>query len=227
MKWQNTNITQPRGPQDELQALVCAHSTEVRIPARQVFSKPGENLNGVYYISSGRTRHFMVGEDGIEKTLYILSEGWFFGETPCSLATPTSLYSETEVDSILHHISFEDYERLLAENKVFRDAILVNCSKKTLILRHEIENLTFNSLKDRLKRIYCSAADTEHLIDGAWYNLKLNCTQYELSTIVGGARVTVSKLIGELCQEGFIRVLNRKTQISAAALQRIKSGAED
>ena len=38
--------------------------------------------------------------------------------------------------------------------------------------------------------------------------------QYELSTIVGGARVTVSKLINELCDEGFIRILNRNIQIS-------------
>ena len=54
------------------------------------------------------------------------------------------------------------------------------------------------------------------MIDGGWYDLKLNYTQYEISTIVGGARVTISKLINELCAEGFIRVLNRKTQISVA-----------
>ncbi len=227
MKWQNTNITQPRGPRDDLTALIRENSAEVRVPARRVFSKPGENLDGVYYIEEGRTRHYMIGEDGLEKTLYILSRGWFFGETPCALETATSLFSETEVDSVLRHIPLEAYERLLAENKAFRDAILINCSRKTLILRHEIENLAFNSLKDRLKRIYCSAADTDRLVDGAWYNMKLSFTQYELSTIVGGARVTVSKLIGELCQEGFIRVLNRRTQVSAEALKTIKSGAED
>lgn len=31
---------------------------------------------------------------------------------------------------------------------------------------------------------------------------------------MGGARVTITKLINELCAEGFIRVLNRKTQIN-------------
>lgn len=227
MKWQQTNITQPRDTQGALSALIFANSKEVRVPARQVFSKPGEDLNGIYYIAEGRTRHYMIGADGVEKTLYILSEGWFFGETPCSLETATSLFSETEVDSVLRYIPQGNYEKLLAENKEFRDAILANCSRKTLILRHEIENLTFNSLKERLKRIYCTAADTEKLIDGAWYNLKVNYTHYELSTIVGGARVSISKLIGELCQEGFIRVLNRKTQISAAEFKAIQNSAEE
>lgn len=68
--------------------------------------------------------------------------------------------------------------------------------------------------RDRLRRLYCSTADTSRVIDGQWYDLKLNYTQYEISTIVGGARVTITKLINELCAEGFIRVLNRKTQIN-------------
>ena len=71
-----------------------------------------------------------------------------------------------------------------------------------------------SSCKDRLRRLYCSTADTSRVIDGQWYDLKLNYTQYEISTIVGGARVTITKLINELCAEGFIRVLNRKTQIN-------------
>ena len=45
--------------------------------------------------------------------------------------------------------------------------------------------------------------------------MNVSYTQYELSTIVGGARVTVSKLISELCAEGFIRMLNHKLQINA------------
>ena len=82
-------------------------------------------------------------------------------------------------------------------------------------MRHEIENLTFNSCKDRLKRLFCSTADPDKLIDGGWYNLKVYYTQYELSTIIGGARVTISKLVNELCDEGFIRMLNRNIQVNA------------
>ena len=54
----------------------------------------------------------------------------------------------------------------------------------------------------------------DRLIDGGWYKLKVHYTQYELSTIIGGARVTISKLINELCDEGFIRMLNRNVQVN-------------
>jgi len=222
MKWHDTNLTAPNAVKNELEALIRKCAQKEIIPAKRVFLSPGDRLDGVYYIASGRTRHYMMGEDGVEKTLYTLSAGWFYGETPSYLSEPTGLYSKAEVESELLLIPLEIYSRLLSENPMFREAILQSYSKKMLIMRHEIENLCFNSCKDRLKRIYFAAADTASVVDGGWHNLKINYTQYELSTIVGAARVTISKLIGELCGEGFIRVLNRHTQISAEAVRQMK-----
>ena len=226
MKWHETNLTRPNAVEDELELLIRGHAVEERIPAKTVFLSPGDMLGGVYYIASGRTRHYMIGQDGVEKTLYTLSAGWFFGETPCYLEAPTGLYSKAEVETVALRIPLETYKRLTDENRLFREAILQSYSKKMLILRHEIENLCFNSCKDRLKRIYYAAADTSALVDKGWYDLKMTYTQYELSTIVGAARVTISKLIGELCSEGFIRVLNRKTQVSAAAVKQMRMETE-
>lgn len=198
-----------------MEELIRAHSTSVTYPAKRVFLEPGMELQGVYYVAEGRTRHYMVGADGTEKILYTLSAGWFYGETPVSLQEPTGLFSQAEVKTQIYIIPLHVYEELIDTNKMFRDAIMENILNKMLIMRHEIENLTFNSCKDRLKRLFCSTADTGSLVDGGWYNLKVYYTQYELSTIIGGARVTISKLINELCDEGFIRILNRCTQVNA------------
>jgi len=83
-----------------------------------------------------------------------------------------------------------------------------------LILRYEIENLTFNSCKNRIKRFYAASVDKTHVTDEGWYNVKVHSTHYELGIIVGAARVTVSKLINELCEEKFIRVINRNVQVN-------------
>lgn len=215
MLFDKSSFTIPHTRNKALEELIHEHSTCVSYAAKKVFLEPGMEPQGVYYIEEGRTRHYMVGTDGMEKILYTLSAGWFYGETPCSLQEPTGLFSQTEVKTRIYIIPGQTYEKLLNTNKMFRDAILENYSNKMLIMRHEIENLTFNSCKDRLKRLFCSTADTENLVDGGWYNLKVHYTQYELSTIVGGARVTISKLINELCDEGFIRMLNRKAQVNA------------
>ncbi len=199
----------------DLEKLIQERSAVLTYPAKKVFLEPGMILDGVYYVVSGRTCHYMMSLDGTEKILYTLAAGWFYGETPCSLSEPTGLYSKTEVKTTLYKLPIQEYEYLMDTNKLFRETILYSYSRKMLILRHEIENLTFNSCKDRLKRLFCSVADTSRLIEGAWYGMNVSYTQYELSTIVGGARVTVSKLISELCAEGFVRMLNHKLQINA------------
>lgn len=199
----------------DLEKLIQERSAVLTYPAKKVFLEPGMVLDGVYYVVSGRTCHYMMSLDGTEKILYTLAAGWFYGETPCSLSEPTGLYSKTEVKTTLYKLPIQEYEYLMDTNKLFRETILYSYSRKMLILRHEIENLTFNSCKDRLKRLFCSVADTSRLIEGAWYGMNVSYTQYELSTIVGGARVTVSKLISELCAEGFVRMLNHKLQINA------------
>lgn len=220
MQLDKSSFTRPSVRSKELEELIRNHSTSVTYPAKRVFLEPGMEPQGVYYIADGRTRHYMIGADGTEKILYTLTAGWFYGETPCSLREPTGLFSKTEVKTQIYIIPRDTYQELLDRNKMFRDAILESYASKMLIMRHEIENLTFNSCKDRLKRLFCSTADTDYLIEGCWYGMKVQYTQYELSTIVGGARVTISKLINELCEESFIRILNRNTQIHAEAYRK-------
>lgn len=215
MKQYQFNITKPNPVQKELEKLLQERSTVLTYPAKKVFLEPGMVLEGVYYIASGRTCHYMVALDGTAKVLYTLSAGWFFGEAPCYVGEPTGLYSRTQTKTIIYRIPYATYQKLVDTNKLFRDTMFYCYSAKVLIMRHEIENLTFNSCKDRIKRLFYATADTSRLVEGAWYDLNVHYTQYELSTIVGGARVTVSKLINELCREGFIRILNRRTQINA------------
>lgn len=215
VSWKKSSLTQPNPMRKDLEGLLKTKATIVNYPAKKIFLEPGDCLDGIYYIASGRTKHYMIGLDGTEKVLYSLSSGWFYGEAPCFIDEPTGLYSMTEEKTILYKIPISVYQDLIDNNKLFRDAIFYSYSAKVLIMRHEIENLAFNSCKDRIKRLFCLSADTSRLIENSWYNLNIHYTQYELSTIVGGARVTVSKLINELCQEGFVRSLNHKIQVNA------------
>jgi len=215
----NTSYTFPMKKDPQLEALLKRHSIALTLPAKTHFLEVGETLDGVYYIQRGRSKHYILGEDGSEKILYSLSEGWFFGETPLFLHEPTGLISETMEPSILWKIPFPAYERLFDENRTFRNAIMHSMTRKMLILRHEIENLVFNPCKQRILQLMCSTVDLGSLEEGKWYSLLTHYTQYEISTIIGSARVTTSKLINELCLEGHLRILNRKIQVSKATYE--------
>lgn len=215
MLYDNSSLTSPEPENEKLFEIVKKYGTKVTYPAKKLFLKPGDMVEGVYYICEGRTRHYMVDLEGREKVLYTLSAGWFYGEAPSFLQEPTGLYSKTELKTVMYKISLPDYQNLMDNEKIFRDAVLNIYARKVLILRHEIENITFYSCKNRLLRVFCTTADTSKTSEDKWYDLRINYTHYELSIIVGGARVNISKILNEMCAEGIIRILNRNIQLNA------------
>jgi len=211
----NTSLTLPTIYNEELDRLIERNSTRFFYPARTTFSEPGSDFNGIFYIKSGRTKHYMANADGLEKVLYTLTNGWLFGEMAFYLGRKTGLYSATEVDTVLYKISPDRCRALLDESKLFQDALISCLAHKILIMRYEIENITFNPCKERILRLLCSAVDKSLPADPGWYDLKVRYTHYELGVIVGAARVTVSRILNELTSEGIIRNINRRIQINA------------
>ena len=210
----HSNITSPQYHTAELDQLLRENSRIMSIPAKTVFLEPGESMDGIYYIAKGCIRHYMVAHDGSEKVLYFLSEGWFFGETTCNLQKTTELFSKTDVDTVIYSIPMPVYWKLLSENDTFCNAIIESCCYKMLIMKHEIASLSFNSCRYRLQYLFCTIADTSRVVDGGWYDLRVTYSQNDICSIIGSARVTVAKLMAELCGEGFLRTINRSTQIN-------------
>lgn len=215
MLFSYSNFTLPSQVSDELETLIKQNGTVLHLAPKTVFCRMGEDPGGIFYIVNGRTNHYIIGQDGGEKLLYTLSRGWFFGESIHFLGEATTVTSRADIATTLCKLDHATFHRLIDQSALFRNAILLDDAKKMLIMRHEIENITFHSYKERLVKLFMVAADRSELVDGKWYNQRVHYTQNDLSTIIGSSRITVSKLLSELCEEGSIRMLNRRVQISA------------
>ena len=86
-------------------------------------------------------------------------------------------------------------------------------AKKMLIMRHGFKSITFSTYKERLLKLFRMAADRSQLVDGRWYNQQIQYTQNDVSIIIISSRITVSKPLNKSCEEGIIRMLNRRIQI--------------
>ncbi len=215
MSFESASLLFPTIYDEHLEKLLQQSSTEIIYPAKHTFSVPGDGSQFVYYIKEGRTKHYMMNDEGTEKILYSLNPGWFFMEVAWFLNYPTGLYSQTETDTVLYRLDSQSCHQLLDKSEAFRERLITGCCHKILLLRYEVENLTFNSSKSRIKRLLISSVDTKSISDPGWYDLKVKYTHYEMGMIIGSVRVTVSKLMNELCDEGFLRVINRRVQVNA------------
>lgn len=227
--FEHTTLTAPCLYDPKLEELITPLSIERCYPSKYIFLHPGETMDYIYYLKSGRTRHYMDNNEGMVKLLYTLTPGWFFGETPYFTKMKTGLYSQTEGDVIIYKIPRRECDKLIRENELFRNKLYECFSLKMLILRYEIANLSFNSTQDRLKRLFCSLVELAPAPTSSpnWYDVKIHYTHQELGEIVGGTRVTISRQINKLCEEGFLRTLNRRFQVNKEEYSRHTNKNED
>lgn len=195
-----------------------------KIPAKGIINVPGDDTNGLYYIFSGKTKNYIVNADGIEKVLYYLTDGWLFGEAARRVERTATIFSSAETDTEIWRFTYEQSEQLLRTCPEYVNLLLHCVSYKQIYLRYEVENLCFNPCKERLKRAICTEVDSTALVDNAWYELRHQYSHYEYSVLIGSVRVTVSKQLSELCDENFIRIVNRKIQVNAKQYDEYISG---
>ena len=215
------NLTFRAQPNADLERLIRENGSVHTVPARETILEAENPAKGVYYILNGRTRHYLLGADGSEKILFVLTAGWFFGEVSCQLSRHQDLYVTAEEKTEVCFIPIEWHQALLEDNRLYDGAIRQSMAQKALILCNEIESLTFLTSKDRLLQLFYSSADTAFAFDGKWYPLKYNYTQQELGIILGVSRVTISKFVNEFCNDGVIRIVNRRMQINIGCYNRL------
>lgn len=213
---------------EELERELKACSQEVFVPRKKIFLVEGDELDKLYYIHSGIVLLYMSDRNGAEKALYRLTRGWFFGETVGLLGLKrTSLHFLACEDVYLYCIDKAEVDRLLAASARFRDSLLTCSCYKTLALRYEIANFTYCSSKTRLLKSLYRYVDASRIIDGQWHALAEKKTHYELGADIGATRVTISRLVGELCREGRLRIVNGQIQFSCDLYKAITTDAYD
>lgn len=209
----------------ELNWLIATHSHRITVPEGTYYVQPGQKLTEISYIVKGKTAHIMFGDNGQEKISYILSPGWFLAESLFSNGKTFSIaerYTLAQSDLVLDKIDKAAYE-ILIQNPLFRDAIIRSLSNKRAFLQKELESVTLECVKERMKNFFVLLSDPSASQDRIWYPLSHRYTHQEIASIIGTNRVTVSRLISELAREGFLRIINKRIELNGSMLSPFSS----
>jgi len=197
--------------------LIRKHSIVRKLKPNEIYLSPGDPIHYVAYVAEGVTSHYMFGANGREKVMYRLGRGWFFSEGIFYNDTHTvelaTRYAIAEKETTLYLMDYPNFLELLKDLD-FVQAVLCSTVEKCTILRHEIESVTFDSTSDRLKQLLLSCVNPNSVEDDHWYNLAISWTHHDIAAVIGINRVTVSRFIGELKNEGFLRLVNGRVQIN-------------
>ncbi|MDM7323937.1 MAG: helix-turn-helix domain-containing protein [Thermus sp.] len=174
--------------------------------ARETVSfKPGEVIlypgvpgprDRVYRVLEGLVRLEAVDEEGNALTLRLVRPGGYFGEEALA-GLERTYFAEAVTEVVAEPLPKEPHPEEVRQ-------VLASLAQALSESYRRIERLATQRLKNRMAASLLELAQTPLAHEEA-EGLVLHATHDELAAAVGSVRETVTKVIGELAREGYIR----------------------
>ncbi|MFN3178996.1 MAG: helix-turn-helix domain-containing protein [Thermus sp.] len=167
--------------------------------------KPGEVIlypgvpgprDRVYRVLQGLVRLEAVDEEGNALTLRLVRPGGYFGEEALA-GMERTYFAEAVTEVVAEPLPKEPHPEEVRQ-------VLLSLAQALSESYRRIERLATQRLKNRMAAAILELAETP-LAHQEPEGLVLRATHDELAAAVGSVRETVTKVIGELTREGYIR----------------------
>ena len=174
-----------------------------KFPKDAVIFEDGSMGDYMYVIHQGEVKVTKMSEDGREKILEILGEGGFFGEMALLDRQPRSASVKTTRACTLLALSRQDFMALLRRNPDISLELIRELSRRLREDNEQIRGLLFERVEGRTRRLLRRRA-TEELPDQPGFSATPPITHQQLADLVGTSRETITRVIKELKDEGWL-----------------------
>ena len=164
--------------------------TLIKYQPNDIIYMQEDSSNNLYLILKGRVRVYLISKDGQEITLDIIDKGRIFGESSFLLNTsrPVCVSAIDEVELI--SCNLENLYPAILESKELTIAIMQLLSSTNDHLTNRHEKIAAFLLEQKKKTI--------------------SYTHEEIASLTGLNRVTVTKILNDFYQKGWIDLAYRK-----------------
>ena len=193
---------------DAAELTTLAGTVRTRRFARgEVIFHRGDPGDALYIVLTGRVKISSPSDTGVEAILTTLRPGEWFGALALLDGAPRSA-SATAVDATDTLILPRDrFRQLVDDEPSIRDHVLTALAEELRRLTRHVEELHFLDIAGRLAARLIRLAEEQGVErdDGA-VRLDGPITQGEIAAMVGSTRQSVNKLLGQLVDDGLIRI---------------------
>lgn len=163
----------------------------------EIYSQ-GETAESFFYLKRGKVRIYMASENGMEKTLSVISHGAIFGEAAFFDGKPrvssARALQRVEIITITRTVlenAFRKHPELALE--------LLKLQALTIrMLSAQVDSVTFRNAESRIANFLLESAEKYE------NNYLVLATQEEIGSAVGTSRITVSRIINDFSKCGYL-----------------------
>lgn len=190
---------------EAMENLVQATSRKA-YPKDTTLVEENETGETLYMIVGGKVKVTNIGPDGKEVILSVLGPGEFFGEMALLDDEPRSATVVTMEKTEMISLRRKEFFYLLENNKEILAKLLSTISGRLRHANAQIRSLALLDVLGRIARLFLDLANKEgrKLLDGSIVFRRP--THQEIASMVGTSRETVSRMIGDLSREGYIKI---------------------
>ncbi|HEU4570255.1 MAG TPA: Crp/Fnr family transcriptional regulator [Gemmatimonadales bacterium] len=167
---------------------------------------PGDAL---YVVTSGQVKVVLIGEDGREVILSVLSEGSFFGEMALLDDEPRSAHVIAMTDSVVLALRRDDFRNRLRASPEVGIALLRELSRRLRRADEQIGSLVLLDVNGRVAELMLRLADEE-----GSERITRKLTHATIAQMIGSSRETVSRTMRELQDRGLLKVTRQDITVT-------------
>ncbi len=176
---------------------------------------PGDSL---YIISRGKVKVVLFSKDGKEVLLSNLGPGEFFGEMSLLDGLPRSASVVAIEDSEVIIVNRRDFLELIRNHPEIAMRILTEMSKRLRSADQKIGSLILMDVYGRVARVLVELAEKEGKRINNDIVIETKLRQQDIANMVGASRETISRVLKDFVQNGFITIDGKKIIIHNADL---------
>lgn len=164
----------------------------------------GQQPDYFYYLVRGTVRSLIYSETGDEKVLAVYHEGSIFGEASFFDESPRMSSAHAASDCDIAVIDRAAFARQLSKSPELAMSMMKYLAGTIKMLSAQVDSMTFLQADKRIARWLLTTAGNDGVI---------NCSHEEISSIIGGSRVTVSRVLGKFTKNEWIQTLYKRIVI--------------
>lgn len=184
----------------------------VRMQAGAQIYMQGDQASRLYLIKKGRVRVYYISPNGEELTLEIVEKGRIFGESSFLYQSTRQTTVDTVNEVELVSCTLEELYPFMSQSKELTFILFQLLSNTCEHLAHQLKRSTFYNRHEKVASFLLEETAQSN-IDKA---ITENCLPYsheELSDCLGLNRVTVTKVLNDFKQKGWIKLQYKKILI--------------
>ncbi len=177
----------------------------------------GEKAESFFYLKRGKVRVYMTSENGMEKTLSIISRGAILGEAAFFDNMPRVSSAKALQKTELVVITRSILENAFRTHPEIALELLTLQAMTIRMLSIQVDSVTFRDAESRIAHFLLESAERYE------NSFLVFATQDEIGSAVGASRVTVSRIINDFARQGYLSTgygkitLNNKKALEAIA----------